>query len=206
MKALSIFLAALILYINVGAQTVCKVWDYSNFRRGEKEFVDVSWTGDVRGGKADGRGTAYFDNLKRFEGNFVKGVPQGPGKFLVRSGSSSRAKITISNWTNGIENGQTTEIFYPTQDLGSGYYLKYVSGNCTMGTRTGTWYGYDEEGNKLGWVSLKPDGSYILHVDRYGGLASIIGILMGIGVGLVSLTAIAAASSSAELFLLIIIY
>ena len=177
--------------------TTCKAKHYKS-----DTFEEVQWTGDVKHGKANGNGTAYFGDGSRFEGTFVKGVQQGKGKFMIKNCQPSNGTnymIIVSNWIDGKENGETAMIYSPPRKVKNSRPALYFGGNCSAGNTTGTWYAYGTDGTRIGYLK---DGN--IYADY--GLESIVGVLAAIGVGIVGLTAIAAASSGPEMWLLIIIY
>ncbi len=208
MKKIIILVGMLLMHFFALTQNNCKVWSYLDFRDGKSRFLEAEWTGNIIHGKASGYGTAYFDDGSRFTGTMEKGVPQGVGKFLVKNSGPRNNGISymvvICDWDNGQENGTVVHVYFPGPWLGHGWQLKYVSGTASHGKYTGTWYGYDQNGTNIGWLSSE-NGNYTVHHQDID-LSSIVGITAGLGVGLVGLAAIAAASAPADLFILIIIY
>lgn len=128
-----IFLVNFLLICQLSAsQEKCKVL---------KPELEGSYKGKCKNGLANGKGLAI--GTDRYEGQFVKGLPEGKGTYIWSTGESYKG-----NWKEGVRNGEGE------------YTFNYKGKDSTI---TGNW----ENDRYTGPKQVKPEIIYKSGIDRY---------------------------------------
>jgi hypothetical protein len=94
-KMIVVTIVLLGFYSMLNAQNTCKVL---------KPEISASYTGSCKQGLAEGLGKATGDDY--YEGNFVKGLPDGKGTYVWKNGATYTGE-----WKKGLRNGNGTYSF-----------------------------------------------------------------------------------------------
>ena len=89
--------------------------------------------GQVRGGKANGRGRMWFANGDRFEGDFRDGLFGGSGTYWYKSGARYDGQFA-----NGVRAGQGRTVWPNGSSYSGSYVNNKPNGFGTVSTESGT--------------------------------------------------------------------
>ncbi|CAG0947322.1 serine/threonine-protein kinase PpkA [Anaerolineae bacterium] len=120
-----------------------------------------TYTGEVKNGKANGKGKATFDDGAWYEGDFVNNLMQGQGTYLYNTGDRY-----VGAFANGYRDGRGTYYFKKSGDKYVGQWRQ----NKQHGQGTYTWA--DGSSYSGDWISDKRQGQGTYkwtNGDRYVG-------------------------------------